>query len=183
MGPISRYPKGLLDFFGLKSMGQYPATVGDGISLSFDLSALLRWSDLETLFTIETVTNAGGAIVRSQGNIILWTVPQNELWVVNAWTQSLEATAGAGVQINSTWLQYRINGNGLFFPFMNGQSQAPSQFNSIAGGGASRFMGSNGLWVLTPGTNVVSSMSTNPTPTAGIDSTLSSGIAFNRLRV
>lgn len=100
--PLGQLPRGLLDFFAVKSMGEYPQRLGNEVSPVMDLT---RWYADQAATTGVAHASALGTLGASAGQITSadWTastgafdfargggatiVPQNEIWLV------LEATS------------------------------------------------------------------------------------------
>lgn len=117
---LGRLPEGLLSFFDIKSMGEYPKRLSDQLQGSIDLT---RWySDVaseEGLFSISPYAAAnvaaGGAVISSAnwiagggvdfsggGGATTTIVPSNEIWLILEATVRWNFTATAGQSIDVT---------------------------------------------------------------------------------
>lgn len=92
--PLNKIPEGLLDFFGIKSMGQYPQRLGDSVAPTMDL---LRWyadqraTEVRWNFSNFVADfNAANVQIQSTSPVNLsdlvtagaLQVPQGEVWLI-----------------------------------------------------------------------------------------------------
>ena len=115
MGPINNVPLGLLDLFGLRTLGQYPREVANFISPTIDVSLLQYNSITESLQLSETFNGAG---TRDCGTYTFGSsgiVPTNEMWLVTHYHLDM-LLAGAAVETGSAHLCWTLgNSNNPFF--------------------------------------------------------------------
>jgi len=120
--PLNRQPEGLLDFFELKSMGQYPQTFNPDLRGIMDLT---RWySDHQSLdgranmvlggasagandvdITSADWTVTGGfnfAPTSNPSGGLQTTVPQDEIWMLLEAALQVHLPTGAGTTTNAT---------------------------------------------------------------------------------
>jgi len=89
MGPVSRFPLGLLDLFGVKQNGQYPGQIADFIQPALDVGNLLFHANAETYIATTYPIAQAGAFTTAAGNYVLNPVvdpAQNELLIVSNWS-------------------------------------------------------------------------------------------------
>jgi hypothetical protein len=116
--PLGQLPLGLLDFFAVKSMGEYPQRLGDHVLPVMDLT---RWYADQVADTGIATIAPVGPLGASTGQITSadWTssagafdfargggatiVPQNELWIVLEAVSQILIGDAAGVGDVSLW--------------------------------------------------------------------------------
>ena len=130
--PLGQLPRGLLDFFSIKSMGEYPQRLGNEVVPTMEL---FRWYADQAANTGVAVFSALGTLSPFTANIgtLDWTsgtgafdfargagntvVPQNELWIVleaaTRWTitdvgGSCDAALVAGQSTSDSATQFVI---------------------------------------------------------------------------
>lgn len=126
--PLNRLPIGLLDLFGIKSMGRYPQLLNTDVQPTLDLlrwyteSQALHFSLVGTSWTVGTVPlptttarliwpgvtapDSQGALPVSGGRV---TVPNSEIWLVSQYSAAWEFdTAG---QVAELGLGYLMEGS------------------------------------------------------------------------
>lgn len=90
--PLTLRPDGLLSLLGLQTNGRYPQRMGESLSPTLDL---LPWY----LAATGTELNVVGTPVVSFGFNAVWTVPDNEIWLVH----SIVSTAQAIMPATRIW--------------------------------------------------------------------------------
>lgn len=95
--PLTTRPEGLLSMLGIQTNGRYPQhlemeTLSPGIDL-------LPWY-LESKATIQSVEAHSMSAATPGGFLPLFTVPQNEVWVLLAYTvQTVTIVTACGIQL------------------------------------------------------------------------------------
>lgn len=90
-GPISKLPLGILGFLGIKSQGQYPNSLGDIITPTWDQLELFG-----AAHPVDQVTT-GNPVVGSFNAFL--TVPQTEIWRL----QNVTILVATGAGVTLTW--------------------------------------------------------------------------------
>jgi len=85
MGPTQRYPRGLLELFGLKGVSP-PAVLADFYQATVDVTQLLGNSQKQ----IRSVNNAAAAV----NTFVTLTVPASETWILYHAAPSIVVPAG-----------------------------------------------------------------------------------------
>lgn len=146
--PLGQLPLGLLDFFAVKSMGEYPQRLGDSVLPVMDLT---RWyADQVAATGVASIANMGsaGASVGQMGTVewlagggstdfangVVGTtvVPQNEMWLVLEATTNWFVTDPAGSAFSVLTARASPN-NDTFLTITDGPLQG---FTTGAAGGA-----------------------------------------------
>lgn len=110
IGPISNLPKGFLDFFGIRSLGNYPRSVADVIASTLNVEELVVQSNLERWegqLLINTPVVAG---MYAPTNVFFSEsqVPQNEFWWVRQWDSVVTLGADATATIDAVVPAYQF---------------------------------------------------------------------------
>jgi hypothetical protein len=148
LGPVSRFPLGLLDLFGVKQMGAYPGEIAQAYSPTLDLLAMtLRANSEQTLIDLPiNIGVAGGTVVTGTYPVLYDGVNQlstaeNECMFITAW--NIQWTAiGAGVLLPDATLVYDAasGGNRISFldtlPFVGGFGGSAGETTSFQIGDA-----------------------------------------------
>lgn len=191
MGPVGRFPRGLLSLFELKTLGDYPGVVTDSIACTYDISLLLAQADTE--FVSYPVTVSNGALVNHGAGVFpLDTlsstpypnarVPQNEVWLMCAWgSLSYYSATVAGGFNPVAWWGYIPAGSGNLIPFNNYRH---AEFNV---GGAGQILDQIGdastIQVIPAGSVIAFTNARAPIGSAGGVGQLTFAHRFTRLRV
>lgn len=159
MGPISNHPRGLLDLFGLQTLGNYPREVADVISPVFDLtqlvqSPLIRYQRLfSQTFTAGALGVTGFAFTDGAAQVY---VPNNQIWILVAMEcfASYFSNAGGAMTVPALRISETIPGGNIAAPIIptlpvaNGQIVA----TGIAGAYSRPSVFSRSTpWVMRPG--------------------------------
>jgi len=119
--PIQTLPKGLLDTFGLRTLGRYPDTLIDAIAPTYDVDLLQGMPNAEAWTGEASVDGSAGAaslvgFIAPQ-NVFRGDleVPQNELWIVRK-VRVYVNTVGGTATVQSTIAGHQLlNSSGLAF--------------------------------------------------------------------
>ncbi len=116
LGPVSRFPLGLLDLFGVKQMGAYPGEVAQNFQPTLDLLRLVAQAnstdtgiDLPiNLFDVATLPAGTYPVAESVGGPQLATA-QNECMFITGWNIQMTVN-GVGGAVPDCTLCYDIDG-------------------------------------------------------------------------
>lgn len=124
--PVGFVPAGLLDFYGLKSMGENPQVLGNLIQPTMDLTRWYADSRAQGVFVVTTnpvtaplaanlaasavAIQATGPLNLSDGTDVI--VPANEVWLVLEANVRWTFSAAAGQSANFQMLHAEQKGNG-----------------------------------------------------------------------
>lgn len=187
MGPVSRFPRGFLDLFGLKQLGDYMSTVGDTTSPTFDVSELIYKGNAEVYIqtTAPYLLNGAGGLPSGRYPLIAPVgTAENEVIIVTAWAL-LGQVLGVNANLPDARVVYVSNANAQMYPF--GEIDAVSIFGAggLVGAAAVRstLQGGQKPLFIPPGHNIEVLANQEGVGVAGGQISYSVQLRFIRLRV
>lgn len=183
MGPLSRYPKGLVDFWGLKSGGKNPTDASDTIAITQEITRFLQWSQYEESDVLNYPVTSGVTSLIGAGTYALDLIEYqpNEVLLVNAFSAS-------AISINAASQYFPSFNFGFLTPNVSSLFVAfdPAYTPFISSINANTYLKRKtgyGLWVLPAGSRFALDFEQPPIGQVGGSQAVDVVVNFSRLRV
>jgi hypothetical protein len=148
MAVVQRYPQGLLEILGMKGTGDVPSQLANSYVGTLSIMQMLT----RTNITRTLAANAAAV----QGNTVIVTVPQNEVWTLG--TLNVRIPEQAAMTVVST--SVTVNRAGQPSVVASERWSALSAGPFVAGGNLFLTWSPDEAWVLLPGETIVAALTT-----------------------